>query len=132
MRAPAPAGRGLVSGWRSIDMVQSRTSPVLAYGVLVAFAGLAIVFDLKPAGFLVVCAGVGLVGVSLATAMLSGRSTIDQLIATVTLGASCLAVVAEGLSLLALLGSTGAWIVATTACGIGVGSVVRRRSPAAP
>src|SRR5205085_1065958 len=38
-------------------------------------------------------------------------------------GFACLAVVAEGLSLLTLLGSTTAWIVAATTCGVVCGAL---------
>jgi hypothetical protein len=86
---------------------------------VLAVAGcLTIGFNLPVAGLLVVGAGFGMAGYGLAAALVPSRTPIDRLLATVTFGVAVLAVVAEALSLVVLLGSTTAWTVAAVVCGV--------------
>jgi 4-amino-4-deoxy-L-arabinose transferase-like glycosyltransferase len=91
--------------------------------LIVAAASVSLAFDLRVAGFLVVWAGFGLAGSGLTGALLPKHDLLDRLLATVTLGFACLAVTAEGLSLLSLLGSTTAWIIVATVCGVTFGAI---------
>jgi hypothetical protein len=96
--------------------------------VLVAAAGLVVAFGLRVAGLLVVGGGFGLAGYGLATAIVPARTPLDRLLAALTFAVATLALVAEGLSLAVLLGSTTAWIAGATICGV-VGGLLPRRSP---
>src|SRR4051812_10242989 len=93
-----------------------------------AVAGcLTIGFNLPVAGLLVVLAGFGLAGYGLAVAIVPARTWLDRLLATVTFAMACLAVVAEALSLVVLLGNVTAWTVAAVACGVAGGLLRGRR-----
>ena len=94
--------------------------------LVVAAASLCLLFGLPVAGFLVVGAGFGMAGYGLASVIVPNRTVLDRLLATITLAAACFAVVAEALSLLTLLGSATAWIVAATACGVVFGALPGR------
>jgi hypothetical protein len=94
--------------------------------VLVVAAGLAVAFDLRVAGLLIVGGGFGLAGYGLASTIVPARTALDRLLATIAFAVAVLAAVAEALSLAVLLGSTTAWITAATICGV-VGCVLPRR-----
>src|SRR4051794_31980522 len=91
--------------------------------LLLAAACASLLFDLRVVGLLVVYGGVWLAGWALAIAVVPDPLLLDRSLATVTLSMALVAVVAEGLSLLTLLGSTSAWIVAATVCGLAFGAV---------
>ena len=93
---------------------------------LLAVAGiLTAAFDLRVVGLLVVMAGFGMAGHGLARAIVPARTGVDRLLASLTFGVAVLALVAEALSLVSLLGSTTAWIAGAVLCGI-VGSLLPR------
>src|SRR5262249_62206375 len=99
----------------------------LGVPLLLAVAGsLTIAFNLRVVGLLVVGAGFGLAGWGLASAIVPARTPLDRLLATVTFAVASLAVVAEALSLVVLLGSPDAWTIAAVVCGI-VGSLLPGR-----
>lgn len=87
--------------------------------LLLAVAGaLTVAFNLRVVGLLVVAAGFGMAGYGLARTVVPARTTLDRVLVSVTFAIATLAVVAEALSLVTLLGSPAAWIVAAGACGI--------------
>ena len=101
--------------------------------VLLAVAGiLAVAFDLRVVGLLVVIAGFGMAGHGLAGAVVPARSHLDRLLAGLTVATAALALVAEALSLGSLLGSTTAWIVGAVVCGVAGGLLPGRPLPSKP
>jgi Dolichyl-phosphate-mannose-protein mannosyltransferase len=97
--------------------------------LLVVAGGLTVAFDLRVAGLLVVVAGFGLAGYGLAAIIVPSRTRLDRLLATITFAVAVLAVVAEVLSLVVLLGSPASWIVAAVACGVVGGALPARSCP---
>jgi len=93
--------------------------------------GLTIAFDLPAVGLVVVVAGFGLAGYGLAAAIVPARTALDRLLASLTFAVAGFALVAEGLSLVVLLGSPAAWIVGAVICGV-VGVLLAGRKPLTP
>ena len=98
-----------------------------AMALLAVAGGLAILFDLRIAGLLVVGGGFGLAGYGLTGAVVPVRTPLDRLLTTTTFAMAALAVVAEGLSLAVLLGSSASWIVGAVAAGLVGGALPGRR-----
>ncbi len=103
-------------------------APVL----LVVAGSLAIGFDLRVVGFLVVITGFGVAGHGLAAAIVPARTQLDRLLASLTFAVAALALVAEALSLAMLLGSTAAWVVGAVVCGVAGGLLPGRSLPPKP
>jgi len=94
--------------------------------LLVAAAALTLAFDLRVVGLVVVTAGFGIAGYGVAGRLVPTRAPLERLLLTVTFGVAALALAAEVLSLLVLLGSPAAWVLAATVCGV-VGGALQGR-----
>jgi hypothetical protein len=91
--------------------------------LLAVAAFLTLAFDLRVVGLAVVTAGFALAGYGLAARLVPTRSPLDRLLLTATFGVAALALVAEGLSLLVLLGSPAAWVLGALICGLAGGAL---------
>ncbi|MCC7371783.1 MAG: glycosyltransferase family 39 protein [Chloroflexi bacterium] len=103
-------------------------------GLLLASGVLALLLDLPMFGFAVVVGGFGLAGHGLASPIVPARTRLDLFLASLTFGFATFATAAEVLSLVVLLGSERAWVVAAAVCGaaatLGRGAVTARAGKA--